>query len=136
MVRPRPNFQSLLDSSRHSVRLAQGQAGRSRLALARRREDLTALQQQLRAVSIERSAAAVLIDQAGDLRRALLRDHEHASKILRCLHVAARLIEQHVVDNVLFDPGAENGDELVTTVRTATEAAPHIAVPSTRLVTR
>ncbi len=30
---------------------------------------------------------------------------------------------QHVVDNVLFDPGAENGDELVTTVRTATEAA-------------
>ena len=123
VVRPRPSFQSLLDSSRHSVRLAQGQAGRSRLALARRREDLTALQQQLRAVSIERSAAAVLIDQAGDLRRALLRDHEHASKILRCLHVAARLIEQHVVDNVLFDPGAENGDELVTTVRTATEAA-------------
>ncbi len=125
MVHPRPSLQSLLDSSSHSVRLAQAQAqtGRSRLALARRREDLTALEQQIRAVSIERSAAAVLIDQAGDLRRTLLRDHEHASEILRCLHVAARLIEQHVVDNVLFDPGAENGDELVSTVRTATEAA-------------
>jgi len=123
MVHPRPSLQSLLDSSSHSVRLAQAQTGRSRLALARRREDLTALEQQIRAVSIERSAAAVLIDQAGDLRRALLRDHEHASEILRCLHVAARLIEQHVVDNVLFDPGAENGDELVSTVRTATEAA-------------
>jgi hypothetical protein len=123
MVHPRPSPQSLLDSSSHSVRLAQAQTGRSALALARRREDLTALQQQIRAVSIERSAAAVLIDQAGDLRRALLLDHEHASEILRCLHVAARLIEQHVVDNVLFDPGAENGDELVTTVRTATEAA-------------
>ena len=33
------------------------------------------LEQQIRAVRIERSAAAVLIDQAGDLRRALLRDH-------------------------------------------------------------
>jgi hypothetical protein len=118
VVHPRPSPQSLLGSS-SPMRLAQAQTGRSRLALARRREDLTVLQQQIRAVSIERSAAAVLIDQAGDLRRALLRDHELAGEILRCLHVAALLIEQQAVDNVLF----ENGAELATRVRTATEAA-------------
>jgi hypothetical protein len=50
VVHPRPSLQSLLDSFSHSVRLAQAQTGRSCLALARRREDLTVLQQQIRAV--------------------------------------------------------------------------------------
>jgi hypothetical protein len=49
VVHPRPSPQSLLGSS-SPMRLAQAQTGRSRLALARRREDLTVLQQQIRAV--------------------------------------------------------------------------------------
>lgn len=123
-----PQPHRLLAGVSRACGIALERAGACRSGLSAREGDLEALTDTITHPGPPRAVVAVVIDQAVDLARALLAHQEQTGEILRCLHVAASLLEEWAAASARSphrgkDPTGELEDSLGAARSTAASAA-------------